>query len=486
MRCLLLLVVLLALPASAADPAAPGCREGFRCPNAPGRVDVTLAAFDGSGATGNEVGFIDSDELQCALDCLEGDPDPDHVLAGPKAPLTATPVRGGRVALDASVSYRIQRSLRLPAATTNAFIFDGQGARLTIRRAGREPIAALSRVAPEGATNCDVELMSTWSFLWTIENVFVAGGGDEGDFGVSMHGTTSLTIRNCWFASLGTGVDLRFGIQASVEQCVFLNNRQHDVVLGEGTSECGPTGACFAPCTTGAGVFKEGGGSRQLVESGCHGATVRHCRFLMHPTQLSSVRVKNSRTVVIDAPAFDGVRGRHAIHFSDYLANEYTVRDMFFETNVERPEGVIRFDGGSRLLVEGFHVVSGVPIVGVDAEGNGGLVVLRSIPWMPKEIRFRNGSNPWRNEWRFQDVGLVDFTDPARWVGGPPPRFLAVDRVNDAHRLVTAADHAMRLPTGSPLERGQELEDGQLWFDAKTRRLMFCCDPEGRPKPASR
>ena len=483
---LLAQLVLLASPVLGADaprvPAtdapSPGCRAGFTCPNAPGRVDVTLAGFDGSGATGNEAGFIDSDELQCALDCLEGDPDPDHVLVGPGAPRTKTPVRGGRVALDPGVTYRVQRAVRLPAATDNAFIFDGQGARLTIRRTSPEPITVLARTAPAGANNCDVELMASWAVMWTIENVVITGDGSEGDTGIVIHGTTSLTIRNSWFGSLGMGVDLRFCVQANVDQCMFLNNRRHDVFLGDGTGECGPTGTCFPQCATGAGIFTEGGGSRQLTESGCHGSVVRHCRFLMNPTQLSSIRVRNSRACVVDAPMFDGVRGRHAIHHSDYLANDFTVRDMYFETNVERADAVIRFDGGARLLVEGFHVVSNVPIVAVDADGNpGAVIIVRSVPWMPKQIRFSNGANAWRNEWRFQDVLADDLTQPARWAGGPPPRSMVVDRITDDR---------VRLPTSGPVERGDKLKEGQIWVDSKTHRLMFCCDPEGRAKPASR
>jgi len=489
----ILAAVLAALSASSvqsADAPAGGssaCRPGFACPGRPGQVDVTLAGFDGSSAATHDLGILDSDEIQCALDCIDGDPDADHVLAGPGAPRTLTPIRGGVVRFDPAVVYRIQRSLLLPAATDNALVIDGQGARLTIKRTSPEPIAVLQRVAPAGANNCDVEGMAVWASLWTIENLSIAGDGFEGDAGIVLHGTNSLTIRNCFFGSLGTGVDLRFALVPAIDQCVFVNNRRHDVYLGDGAAECGPAGACFARCATGAAIFTKGTTTRQLVEGGCNGAVIRHCRFLMHSQQLASIRLRNSRAAVIDGPIFDGYRGRHAIHHSDTLANDLTVRDMYFETHVERSEGVIRFDGGSRLLVEGFHVVSGVPLVAIDAADNtGATIILRSVPWMPKEIRFRNGSNSWRNEWRFQDVAAADLSEAQRWDGGPPPRALITDRVTAEQRPQAAVTGALTVPIGSPERHGEKLRDGQIWFDPETHRLMYCCDAYGRPKDAGR
>jgi hypothetical protein len=482
------LVAAALLTIAAPSQAAPSCREGFTCPGRAGRVEVTLAGFDGSAAS-TAAGVLDSDEIQCALDCLDGDADSDHVLAGPGAPRTPTPVRGGVVLFDAGVTYRIQRSLLLPAATDNALILDGQGARLTIRRESPEPIAVLQRVAPAGANNCDVEAMTSWAFAWTIQNLAIAGDGFEGDTGIALHGTNSLTIRSCWLASLGTGVDLRFAIAPAIDQCVFLNNRRHDAHLGDGAGECGPggAGACFGPCATGAATFPKATTTRQLVEGGCNGAVIRHCRFLMHPQQLSSIRLRNSRAVVVDGPMFDGYRGRHAIHHSDFQANDLSVRDMYFETNIERPEAVIRFDGGSRLLVEGLHVVAGVPVVAVDADGNqGATIVVRVVSWMPKTIRFRNGSNAWRNEWRFQDVAADDLASAARWVDGPPPRALVSDRVSSSEGQQSSAGQVLRVPVGAPERHGLKLKEGQVWFDPQSRRLMVCCDAQGRPKDAGR
>lgn len=477
-----------AQPARAVAVPAPSCREGFACPGAAGRVDVTLAGFDGSGATGDAPGFLDSDEIQCALDCLDGHPDPDHVLSGPKAPRTATPVRGGLITFDASATYRIQRSLNLPAVTDGALIVDGQGARLTIKRADPAPIAVFQRVAPPGANNCDVEQMAIWASMWTFENLSIAGDGSPQDTGIVLHGTNSLNIRNCWFASLGIGVDLRFALVPHVEQSAFLNNRRHDIILGDGLEECGPTGRCYETCTTGPAVFTGiGQGTQKLHEGGCNTPLISHCRFLMHSQQLSSVRIRASRAPVVNGPVFDGVRGRHAIHHSHTLANDLAVRDMYFETSVERPEALIRFDGGSRLLVEGMQIVTGQQTLAVDASENAGAtIILRAIPWMPKEIRFSNGTNPWRNQWRMEDVAGGDLGSPSRWTGGPPPLALVVDDVRQELRPSSSASGAMSVPVGSPQERGEKLQDGQIWIDKATKRLMFCCDSAGRPKAASR
>jgi hypothetical protein len=480
------LVLGLGLAASRA-PAAPSCRVGFTCPGAAGRVDVTLGGFDGSGATGNQAGVLDSDEIQCALDCLDGDPDPDHLMIGPKAPWTATQVRGGVIAFDPAVTYHVQRSLELPAAVRDQLRVDGQGARLIVKRASSDPIHVLERAAPAGANNCDAEAMVDWGWLWTIENLSIVGDGGAADEGIVLHGTGSPVVRDCWFDSLGTGVDLRFSISPAIDQCVFINDRRHDVVLGDG-SQCGPDekGACFGSCATGAAVFTQAGSTtRQLVEGGCNGAVVRHCRFLMTQSQSSSIRIFASRAPVIDGPVFDGTRGRHAIHYSHWLANNLTIRDMYFESSLERPDGVIRIDGGATLLVEGLHLVTD-SAVAIDADAPDSTIIVRCVPWLPPGITFRNGSNSWRNEWRFEDVAAADLATPARWQDGPPPRRLVVDRIEDLKRPQAGATTSMSLPVGSPPDRGEKLQDGQIWLDPKTRRLMFCCDPYGRPKAASK
>lgn len=487
MRFLLLAALLAAFHPALARAGSPSCREGFECPGRAGRVDVTLAGFDGSAASGR-AGILDADEIQCAFDCLDGDPDPDHVLAGPGTPTTASPVRGGAILFDPSVTYHVQRSLKLPATSRDPLIVDGMGARLQIQREGSAAISVIERRAPVGANNCDVELMAIWSSLWTIQNLTFEGDGSVQDSGIVIHGANSPTVRNCLFASLGIGVDMRFALVGLVEQCMFINNRKHDIILADGGSECGPTGTCFGGCGTGPAIFtKAGSSTRQLTEGGCNSAAVRHCRFLMHPQQLASIRIRGSRSVVLDQPVFDGARGRHAIHHSHPLANELTIRDMYFETNVERSEGIIRFDGGSRLLVEGMHLVTGVPSVAIDAGDNtGATLIVRSIPWMPPNIRFANGTNPWRHQWRFEDVAAADLALPSRWTGGPPPLALAFDDIRNQGRPTAGAVGSLSVPVGSPQERGEKLEDGQVWIEKGSRRLMFCCDPHGRPKAASR
>ncbi len=474
--------------AAAAPAAWPSCRDGFVCPNAPGSVMVSLANFDGSGALANRPGVLDSDEIQCAMDCLDGVPDPDHVLRGPTPPATSTPVPGGRITFDAGVEYQIQRSVQLPAMTAGPMIVEGSGARLRIERKGDQPIAIFERRAPPAATNCDVESMSVWAMLWTFRDLVLHGGGSVADAGIVIHGSNSLTIERCSFGSLGVGVDLRFGLLPVIEQCMFINNRRHDIMLGPGNAECGPSGSCYDACTRGSTVFtKAGSNTRQLVEGGCNGALITHCRFVLHSQQLASIRVRNSRAVVIEGAGFDGYRGKHAIHYTHPLADALTVRDLYFETNIASDDAMILVDGAGRLLLDGVHLETGVKLVLVDtAASSGTSVVVRHASWMPGNVVFRNGPNAWRNEWRLEDVLAADLADPARWTGGPPPLALVADRASARTLASTAVSGVLRVPLRGPDGIGQKPQDGQIWFDAKTRKLMFCCDDVGRPRPVGR
>ena len=476
------LAVLLALP-TAAEPA---CRAGFTCPGRAGRVDVTLAGFDGSG-TSSRAGVLDADEIQCALDCLDGDADPDHLMPGPEAPFTATPVMGGVIAFDPTASYKVQRSLELPAAARGAVRIEGNGAKLAIDGSGA-PVTLLERRAPKGANNCDVESMSVWSVLWSIEGLQLAGRGLPDDEGIVVHGSKGLRIEGCLFGSLGTGIDLRFALSPLVQRCSFTNCRRHDVMLGPGNEECDPDGACFTPCTNGPAVFtKAGCTTKLLVESGCNSAVLSRTTHFMGSEAPSSIRIINSAQVVLEGPVFDGFRTRHAVHHSCRVANSLVIRDMYYETGVPSQDAVIVFDGGSRLAIDGLHLVTGAEQPLVDVSGNSGCTVdVSRVPWCPPGMRFMNGTNAWRNQWRFADVAAQDLASADRWAGGPPPRSLQIVTPTSSLAAGQETSLALQVPVGDPVSHGVKLQPGQVWLDSKTHRLMYCCGRDGRPMTAGR
>lgn len=99
------------------DPDTGGLRE---CPDLDGIVTVDLR----HDVPDPGDGMLDASEIQCAIDCLDGDPLPDHSIR----PDGALPiVHGGVVHFVPGLKYRIPKPIDLPLAATGAVVLEGNG-----------------------------------------------------------------------------------------------------------------------------------------------------------------------------------------------------------------------------------------------------------------------------------------------------------------------------------------------------------------------
>jgi hypothetical protein len=430
-----LLTCALACAAAQAAPADErGCAPDVTCPPEPiaGTVVVDLD-YDGLGGTWKDRdGILRSDEIQCAIDCLDGDPQPEHALPLPRGVYDAPPsVAGGTILFPPEDGARLRHELDRPLAlpfTRGSLAVRGEGARLRVVAPPLYPYrAAFRRALPASLSPRDVEFLHSYSDRWTFSGLEIVdtnpGNPGPPSIGIEIHGAHHLVIERCLFTGLDRGVDLRSCMLPTIRDCVFAGGRERDIVISDGVDCVERPGRCW----TGTEGWLRESGSHQARLSGNHHAT--------HASALAAVHVLRSMNPVIEGCTFEASRPKHLVIMTwPGHAAEMTLRAIYIELS-EKPRGtgLVRLECGGLLRVDGLNYTGAhAEETLVDAsEAKDVRVSIAGCAFLPAGVRFDNGRNPYANRWLFRDVVAVGqaLTAPGRWVGAEAgiPKSLRVE-----------------------------------------------------------
>jgi hypothetical protein len=276
---------------SAAAPA-PGCdlpQFLGQCRNASqgGVVDVDLRYDVGvpGGTTYSPDGVLNADEIQCAIDCMDGDLEPEFVPDLVTSPPYRSPAdacvpwpcpieypcptpdypcrpaagagcgalpqpncfKGGVVRFRAGLTYLVDKPLHLPFGGRGQVVVRGEGATLVAQpRFGTFPgaYAVIQRGAPSRrdagghilrANEADLEVMAS-ADGYIIEGLnFELHPGWPRDVplkAIEFFGSQYLTIRDCTVSGgFDIGIEQRGGQQTLIERCTFRDDHALDIGL---------------------------------------------------------------------------------------------------------------------------------------------------------------------------------------------------------------------------------------------------------------
>ena len=273
-------------------------------------------------------GWLDADEIQCAIDCLDGDPDQEHSPTFIN-PLTGrgiapAPIAGGVLEFVTGLDYRVagNRNLRLPMFTDGPLLIRGHGAMILAEEATVPSARAiLSRVVPSTANSCDADLLQAGAARWTIEGLtlgtqYALGTNLGTRTGIEIHALSMPVIRNCVLQGLGVGIALHRTPRAVVRSCRFRDCVRHDVLMSDGT-ECvgtasGQAGPCWGECANDLASALELADPANPPAGGLMLAdNLDHVADNYHETrggQPATVRVNKVAALIVDGEDFAGER----------------------------------------------------------------------------------------------------------------------------------------------------------------------------------
>ena len=261
---------------------------------------------------------------------------------------------------------------------------------------------------------------------WSFEGLSFQGTNCPGSKGMELHGTLLLSVVRCEFSYLDVGLELRFGLAATVDRCAFTLCRTHGLVLADAT-------------WTGRSPTQFYGCNAAVVRGSLHrpcGAdpTSAHCRG--HATR-AAIFVKDSSSVVIEESVFNGPRPFHVIEHLvttqpavDTNVKDLEIRRSWFEfynsppdaSAQQWPDGnglppgeaplpsYIRTNASAFVVVDGAFVQDSDPTCAptappgrcvdrlfLDARSTlpGGRFSLRDIVGVPREMKFGAGGGQW-------------------------------------------------------------------------------------------
>lgn len=488
MRAACLLAVLLALPAAA------GCLEPA-CPSGaalPGVLDVDLR-FDGA-ADGRRDGALSAGEIQCAIDCLDGDPAPETELPvlreGPDAGRRAfTLVPAATLRFSPDLEHVVERPLRLPLAVAKGgrLHVEGRGAVLRAAeglRAADWPrgFAILEKAAPPGANTCDVEVLAGNAGGWIVEGLVLRGParGPVAATGLRLHGAVNLVVRDCRFEGLSTGLDLRFALVSRVEDCAFAGSAVADLVLGT-SGDC-PGGPCWAPCRgEGPALFPRSMGQGALPDSGSNATVVRRTRHEALAGQRAALIVANVQDALVEDVVFVGVSGAPRVLRTGYDARTCVLRRLVVEAQADARAAVVRDEGAGLLALDRLAVLRDAPggtlVLDVGVPSRQRVLSCDDLSGWPAGWRVRydgappRGNAHWVHAWSFHGPRAEEALEPLRWRGdaqGPAEAPIAL-AVTSPSRAAATRELSARAQLGAPgsappgsSSRDVYLEDGVL------------------------
>jgi hypothetical protein len=357
-----------------AVPSAACAASGWpACPNTvPGKVDVGL--FDNpvgrpmGGEDPNLFGLpggfeydhrnLDEDELQCAIDCLDADPDDDHTPtwdAG-TGQWSIPTVDGGVIEFRPSLNSRIRAPLFLPLSSLAPIILRGNGAFIEVRPNHLTPSLTCQpaitrlppRAVPPGAPSPDISTagdliaMGRAAKGWIIEDLTFELGRlaavpldpDPATMtykGIELYGTEDLTIRRCRFqgqagANFATAIEIRASVNPNVESCEFIFSVDRDIAI-EPPFACGGGGGCEDRCVdpsrSSPAYFAPV--PAPPFEHGTRIARSHH--FAIGPSVKSLVIDDQAPALIVDA-SFDCCCPTHFVDRSGDASADTTIRDL--------------------------------------------------------------------------------------------------------------------------------------------------------------
>jgi hypothetical protein len=452
--------LLLAVAAGAAMSCPTFDRFGrpFTCPDkargwvvADGRYDVDDSRLD----DGRYV--LDRDELQCAIDCLDGDVEPDQfdrrsntgdihaqVLSG--RPGDGLGVYNGAVLnLTNDVVYRLERGgLNLPFGSYGQVVLEGHGAVIELDAgtlaAGTH--AVLARAAPTDAAIPDLEVMIAIAAQWRFRDVTLrvaneaARRQDVKILGMELQGLGMPFIERCQFeGGFDTAIDMRFVLLPHVRDCAFRGNVGTDIGVFEDADsprapDCCPScptpGTCWFPPRARVDTDGDGDVECPLVDVNLGGTVVNTCGNLfgggtgVTVTGSNGARVEGTlhefgRNAQVAARALD-------LHRSDALSI------VGMAARGERPHELIRStiqndpNGGCMVRAEDLYVAVNAD---VPPAAQGYLVETTSPhPLFLERLHLRSPADPQRllhlgypNDSRFLGRNWTGMNDGTRLAG---------------------------------------------------------------------
>jgi hypothetical protein len=468
-----LIALLCALPLAAVPCSADDCWPELQCPTE-GIVVVDAPLFSRPGEPSDHVLEFDRSEIQCAIDCLDGDREAEHSPDGPGPEADPPEVLTTGVVLELSPNriYEIDGPLRLPLLSDAGVTIRGQGATITFAPTLLDPAAAIERVVPPFGNDCDADWMSNQAQGWIIENLNLVldlplRHQPPGFFsGIELHATGNVRIRGCRFEGFHGGLVLRYAFAPLVENCTFEDSMSFDILFSTGATPPDIAGLpefAYDPCAT---------ETTPMACTECRAGDTNDCCAELAGDPTMCLR-SPSKQAFSDETGFHcavgtfGVRGaqlRNLRHLARFVAPTTRVvlnqADMTAMTNiafegVNAPVGIQRFAGAQHLLV-----VRGLDVAAKDVVGRTD-AVLRSQAFGQVNMD-----------------GLVLTSGPERLVldlaGSPGVGGIAVESTSFAFRHVPA------IPSFVKMEPSQV---GHVDGDARGRYSFIAVDD--RTSPAS-
>jgi hypothetical protein len=472
---------------------------GLRCPSYSAVIQVTLEDYDGSGASTNQ-GILNSDEIQCAIDCLDGEPTQEWNLAVTDP--EAISIRAGEIVFLRHVEYRVDQPLHLPitSAQGSTLKVHGYGSILWLDAAEEAAAPTIFERAPDPSwNNADVQMMVQWANGWVFDGLHFRVPPNTTYTNLSkaidMDGTTHLNVSNCKFDDFGRAIELRFGLFPLIENNQFMGSKDVDIFIG---TRC--TG-CWEACNPCTGRWN---GSATQTESGCHHATLRNNHHFTYGTsvaenQTAAVYIQEGIFPVIEGCVFEGVKQpTHGIYAYGTVGNELTLRDTYVEYHYPRttPSAFFKMAMPGDVMIDGINVTQPLTLgtlyeiattLGVNTTVRHSTTLAHSPT--SGVLMFDNGTGSrWTNTWRFEDVydTSVPFTSTERWVGGVVPWYVTIDGGQLARRSIEVGElltmvegnsilvnSPLRIPLTEP--DSSILAYGQIWYDVTNKTVMFCC-----------
>ena len=424
------------------------------CMTDPGHVAVDLA-FDFQGGTVAGDGRLDSTEIQCAIDCLDGDKDPERQVS-PLGHLQSP--ASGVIELDPTLTYDLDETVRLPLLVDGMLILRGRGVTLDV-----SADVALERSAPAGANNADLAIMARHATGWLIEDLGFRydGSGGQVRTGLRLHGTNALRIESCGFENFDVGIELRFAPGAVVEGTSFAENGLDVLLAGrkvDATNQAWSLGADPALFPAALNLSPEAGG--MPTWTGSPGAVVRlthhYCSDCEQP-----ILVQDSDAVSIQESRFLGDRpSTSVIRKSDLegVKGVLWMRNLRFDVEasaVNTP--LIKHEGDGAIILEASHVALAGLVV--DARGTeGSWVIARDLLGLPTGSQMAADGD---------DLALLrNFPREVRppdsfWLGPDTPKF------------TYSSPFALTLPGGPPDQLPDGNGRGGLIFMTDTGQVRY-------------
>jgi len=215
-----------------------------------------------------------------------------------QAAIDAIPLTGGCVFFPAG-NYKVS-TINLKKCTSGFLYIVGYGAKIISTTNAK----ILQRVPTDQS---EAQNTLTGSGV-IIEGLSIEGNGGNAQDGIYIGGSYGSVIKNCKFLNLNNGINLRFALMSSVENCTIQNCNNDGLIIGSGSEEWS-------------------GGNASNSQS--NGTKVDQLRVFCKLGQRSCVFVETASDCRLNGLIFEGANPQHGLYI---LVQSTVVKGLSVDT----------------------------------------------------------------------------------------------------------------------------------------------------------